>query len=269
MSPELLDPEAFGLKISCPTKESDCYALGMVIYEVLSGRPPFTQYEGTVVILKVMGGERPERPRGTQAEWFTDDLWGMLELCWKQPHDRPNLKAMLECLEGVTPSRPPPTIDEDAVADTGDSLDLTVTDHGEAELLGSEGEGVTPPSRPPPTIDEDAVTDTGDSLDLTVTDHGEAEFLGLGGNPSLPSLNVNRTMITCGLLEETIGAGTYGRLDTTAGDSCMFSPFAEGLRLTPVHRRSQAHLQSSLWYNRSDNYILWLRVHSSTAEFSL
>ena len=229
MSPELLDPEAFGLKISCPTKESDCYALGMVIYEVLSGRPPFTQYEGTVVILKVMGGERPERPRGTQAEWFTDDLWGMLELCWKpQPYDRPSLKAMLGRLEGVTP-----------------------------------------PSRPPPTIDEDAVTDTGDLLDLTVTDHGEAEFLGLGGNPSLPSLNVNRTMITCGLLEETIGAGTYGRLDTTAGDSCMFSPFAEGLRLTPVHRRSQAHLQSSLWYNRSDNYILWLRVHSSTAEFSL
>ena len=41
MSPELLDPGKFGLKDGCPTKESDCYALGMVIYEVLSGQAPF------------------------------------------------------------------------------------------------------------------------------------------------------------------------------------------------------------------------------------
>jgi len=37
MSPELLDPERFGMPESGdnrPTKQSDCYALGMVIYEV-------------------------------------------------------------------------------------------------------------------------------------------------------------------------------------------------------------------------------------------
>ena len=37
MSPELLDPERFGIpesKGGRPTKQSDCYALGMVIYEV-------------------------------------------------------------------------------------------------------------------------------------------------------------------------------------------------------------------------------------------
>ena len=33
MSPELLDPRRFGSD-GCPTPESDCYALGMVIYEV-------------------------------------------------------------------------------------------------------------------------------------------------------------------------------------------------------------------------------------------
>ena len=32
MSPELLDPDRFGA--NGPTRESDCYALGMVIYEV-------------------------------------------------------------------------------------------------------------------------------------------------------------------------------------------------------------------------------------------
>jgi hypothetical protein len=39
MSPELLDPERFGIPQSegdRPTRQSDCYALGMVIYEVCS-----------------------------------------------------------------------------------------------------------------------------------------------------------------------------------------------------------------------------------------
>lgn len=36
MSPELLDPERFGLSNEDyrPTKQADCYALGMVVYEV-------------------------------------------------------------------------------------------------------------------------------------------------------------------------------------------------------------------------------------------
>jgi hypothetical protein len=34
MSPELLDPEMFGIQGDRPTRQSDCYALGMVIYEV-------------------------------------------------------------------------------------------------------------------------------------------------------------------------------------------------------------------------------------------
>ena len=43
MSPELLDPERFGMPESednRPTRQSDCYALGMVIYEV---SPPASQ----------------------------------------------------------------------------------------------------------------------------------------------------------------------------------------------------------------------------------
>ena len=41
MSPELLDPERFSSKNARPTRESDCYALGMVILEVLTGQAPF------------------------------------------------------------------------------------------------------------------------------------------------------------------------------------------------------------------------------------
>jgi serine/threonine protein kinase len=44
MSPELLDPEMFGVPESegdRPTRQSDCYALGMVIYEVRIRVSPF------------------------------------------------------------------------------------------------------------------------------------------------------------------------------------------------------------------------------------
>ena len=34
MSPELLNPEMFKKSDDWPTKQSDCYALGMVVYEV-------------------------------------------------------------------------------------------------------------------------------------------------------------------------------------------------------------------------------------------
>ena len=159
MSPELLNPGQFGLKDSYPTKESDCYALGMVIYEVLGGQVPFAQYKGPVVILKVTGGERPERPQGMQAAWFTDDLWEILGHCWKPyPHERPSLKTLLEYLEGVTqPSRPPSptsTASEDVVTSTDDLLDPNL---GGSPLPSPDRTVIPPPPRttdPPSTPGE-------------------------------------------------------------------------------------------------------------------
>ena len=100
MSPELFDPEQFGLEDNRRTKESDCYALAMVILEVLTGQVPFPRYDGFIVVRKVVNGERPERPQGPGAAWFTDDLWEMLERCWSpNPKLRPTVEAVLECLE--------------------------------------------------------------------------------------------------------------------------------------------------------------------------
>ena len=129
MSPELLNPESFGLTKSRPTKESDSYALGMVIYEVLSGRVPFDTYKGVVVILKIMGGERPGRPEGEGGALFTDDIWRMLELCWKpQPGERISAKDVLLYLEGTTPLLLPSS-DADGIAesDIDEQADATLS----------------------------------------------------------------------------------------------------------------------------------------------
>jgi len=100
MSPELLDPDQFGLEGSRPTKESDCYALGMVIYEVLSGQAPFAPLRDFIVMQKVIKGECPRRPKGVEGMWFTGSLWRTLNLCWAtQPESRPSIEAVVVCLE--------------------------------------------------------------------------------------------------------------------------------------------------------------------------
>ena len=103
MSPELLDPEQFGLDHGRPTKESDCYALGMVIYEVLAGQRPFQLLKDHVVTRRVTNGERPRRPEGAKGAWFPDDLWKMLSLCWAtDTQSRPSIEVVRECLEQVS-----------------------------------------------------------------------------------------------------------------------------------------------------------------------
>ena len=113
MSPELLESEGFGLERSRPTKESDCYALGMVIYEVLSGRPPFSPSQ--MPTLKILRGERPGRPRGAEGASFTDGIWGMLQRCWNpQPSKWISAETVLLVLEG-SPS--PPWLDPNSQSD--------------------------------------------------------------------------------------------------------------------------------------------------------
>jgi len=130
MSPELLDPGQFGSEDGQPTKESDCYALGMTILEVLSGRPPFHYYRYLTVMQKAIEGERPRRLEGPEGGWFTDDLWGMLELCWShQSENRPTIEAVLECLEqGLTTWQPlPPSLDNAIQTDGNEGSHPIVT----------------------------------------------------------------------------------------------------------------------------------------------
>ena len=131
MSPERLEPDRFGFENSRPTKESDCYAFGMVILEVFTGQPPFPRYTGLTVMKKVVEGERPGRPQGTCEVWFTDDLWKTLEQCWSpQPKVRPTVGAVLECLERSSPVwQPlPPDSDDDDQTDSDDDLYSLVSD---------------------------------------------------------------------------------------------------------------------------------------------
>ena len=115
-SPELLHPERFGANDDRPTKKSDCYALGMVVYEVrlgvtgvlpgvlgltisqvLSGNSPFWHIENPgAVILAITKGRRPEKPDTAESLGFTDDLWKTLQQCWSTDFNaRPDVRTIL------------------------------------------------------------------------------------------------------------------------------------------------------------------------------
>ena len=82
---------------------------GMVVYEVLSRCVPFYQDADLVVVVHVAEGKRPERPRGAEGAWFTDDVWMILERCWtRKPWSRPSIKDVLQCLEKASRSWIPP-----------------------------------------------------------------------------------------------------------------------------------------------------------------
>ena len=110
MSPELFDPGKFNLRDDRPTKHSDCYALGMVIYEVLSGRSPFYQYPMTAAVVRILEGERPGIPQGVEGVWFKDDVRRIMECCWRPiPRDRPGIRDVLQCLETISRTWTPPS----------------------------------------------------------------------------------------------------------------------------------------------------------------
>ena len=107
MSPEPLDPHRLGLPKLLRTKSSDCYAFGMVVYEVLCGKAPFYSYPDLVLPMKVLEGKRHGRP-GPEVEehrWFTDDIWNTPERCWAPTAgDRPPARATICCLRGAAGS---------------------------------------------------------------------------------------------------------------------------------------------------------------------
>ena len=119
MSPELLDPDRFKVLDSRPTKQSDCYALGMVVYEVradaivptfaevllmyhqvLCGKVPYWEISNEIAVMRaITDGGRPQKPEAMENLGFTNQLWGLIEQCWLvDASARPDVRAMLSHL---------------------------------------------------------------------------------------------------------------------------------------------------------------------------
>jgi serine/threonine protein kinase len=152
MAPELSERGA-------PTASADIYSAGIVLYEMLSGRPPFDASHPMAVLRAHLEEEPPPIPGLPNAVRVV--LASMLE---KQPADRPpsahdartRLEQARSSVAGLAPLLP-------AAADAaGDPYATTIPDLGETRLGSrrSNPPGDTPLPTPAPT-EPVAVTATG------------------------------------------------------------------------------------------------------------
>jgi len=97
MAPELLHPARFGLEKGVPSKEADIYALGMTVYQVLTGQWPFYPKREAEVVLVVVSGKRPPKPENAGEIGMTEAVWELMNECWREDRTkRPDILQVLK-----------------------------------------------------------------------------------------------------------------------------------------------------------------------------
>ena len=97
MAPELLHSARFGLEKGVPSKEADIYALGMTVYQVLTGQWPFYPKREAEVVLAVISGKRPPKPENAEEIGMTGVVWELMGKCWRE--DRTKRLNILQVLK--------------------------------------------------------------------------------------------------------------------------------------------------------------------------
>jgi len=73
--------------------------------QVLCGHHPYLEIQSDILVTHaIMEGVRPKKPEGQGAKslGFSDELWGIVELCWLEDRDaRPKVEDILSCLNNA------------------------------------------------------------------------------------------------------------------------------------------------------------------------
>ncbi|RIA91961.1 kinase-like domain-containing protein [Glomus cerebriforme] len=91
-------PEVIAGKIT--TFASDIYSIGMLMWEITSGQPPFINKHNFDLAMRIMNGMRPKIVTGTPLEYKK-----LMEQCWNaDPTERPNINDLKNKMHEINKS---------------------------------------------------------------------------------------------------------------------------------------------------------------------
>ncbi|WP_164903867.1 serine/threonine-protein kinase [Nonomuraea polychroma] len=144
-TPAYLSPEV--AEGSAPTPAVDVYALGLIVYELLAGRPPFVG-DHPMALLRQHATAMPRRLPG-----MPDALWSVISACAaKDPAGRPGAREVAAALSGAAASLAgwpalPRVPREEAPSVTSEALPSTVPPApGDPQVAGTDGLTTAPPA---------------------------------------------------------------------------------------------------------------------------
>src|SRR5437763_10792799 len=92
-----IDPQCFNVKSFVRNEKSDIYTLGVLLWELSSGKPPFESVEAYSIIHQIINGQRELPIDGTPLEYIK-----LYTKCWDEdPEKRPTIEFILMTLNNV------------------------------------------------------------------------------------------------------------------------------------------------------------------------
>jgi len=101
-APELLQGNKSTSKKQEANEKADVYSLGVVMWEILTGRLPFEGDSFVEVALQIANGSRPPLEAITHEEGTVETLKDLMKKCWQsEPNQRPTMKEVVEELNDL------------------------------------------------------------------------------------------------------------------------------------------------------------------------
>ena len=97
--PAYAEPQRYKNRHYKRDKKSDIYSLGVLLWEISSDKPPFSDYEGYAIVIEISKDKRETPIKGTPSDYVQ-----LYQRCWDgDPSSRPVIEEVHKILTRTKP----------------------------------------------------------------------------------------------------------------------------------------------------------------------